>query len=171
MKLNIGCGKEIKEGFDGIDNRDFGQRFNIDVRDGLPFEDESVDEVYSRNFLICLTNLGGKYERVRFLNELYRILKPSGFATILVPSWNSSSYSDPSFQEPLHEGSLFFLNKKWREENSPESDVYTCDFEATWGYNLHPSLNIRNMEYQQFAVGNYCNSTMDTIINLKKRVS
>lgn len=169
MKINIGCGKEIKEDFDGLDIKDFGQKYIHDVRLGLPFDNNSIDEVYSRHFLVCLTNYGEKFERVKFFNELYRILKSGASATLLVPSWNSAGYANPEFQEPLYEGSLFYLNKTWRVENAKEIDIYTCDFEATWGYNLHPSITTRNMEYQQFAVSNYCNSTLDIIINLKRR--
>jgi SAM-dependent methyltransferase len=168
MKLDIGCGKTIKEGFEGLDKIEFGQKYICDVRNGLPFEDNSIDEIYSRHFLIYLTNFGEKFERVKFFNELYRVMKQDATASIFVPTWNSSSYGNPEFQEPLYEGSLFYLRKKWREENSKETTIYTCDFDATWGYNLHPSVATRNMEYQQFAVSNYCNATVDVIINLKK---
>ena len=168
MKIDIGCGKALKEGFEGLDKNDYGQKFVWDVLNGLPFDNESIDEVYSRHFLIYLTNYGNKFERVKFFNELYRVMKQESTATIIVPSWNSSSYGNPEFQEPLYEGSLFYLRNKWREENSKETTIYTCDFDATWGYNLHPSIVNRNMEFQQFAVSSYCNATLDIIINLKK---
>jgi hypothetical protein len=170
IKINLGCGKEIKEGFDGVDIVDFGQKHILDIRKGLPFKDNSVDEVYSRYFVPCLTNYGNKFERVKFFNELYRVMKPDAIATIIVPAWNAAGgYGNPTFQEPLYEGALLFLNKEWRGTNVPEFSQYTCDFEPTWGYNMHPSIIARNQEYQQFALTNYCNSALDLLINLKKK--
>ena len=170
VKLNIGCGKEIKEGFEGLDIIDFGQKYIADAKQKLPFEDNSVDEIYSRYFVQCLTNYGGKFERAQFFNELYRIMKVDAIATIIVPAWNSAGgYGNPTFQEPLYEGSLFFLNKLWRETNAPDITVYVCNFDPTWGYNMHPNLITRNQEFQQFALSNYCNAALDLMINLKKR--
>lgn len=169
-KINIGCGKEVKEGFDGFDIIDYGQLYVKDVRNGLPFKDDSIDEAYSRHLVPCLTNFNEKYERVAFFNELWRVLKPNAIATLIIPVWNANgSYGNPTFQEPFYEGSLFFLNKEWRTLNSPDVTQYTCDFDPTWGYALNPNLTIRNQEYQQFALANYCNASTDLIITLKKR--
>lgn len=171
MKLNLGCGKEVKEGFEGVDVIDFGQQFKLDLRNAWPWEDESIDEVYSRYMLPCLTNLSGINERIKFFNELYRILKPNAICTLIVPAWNSAGNGHPHFQEPVKEGDFFFLNKDWRTVNAPEVTEYTCDFEATWGYNMHPSIVTRNQEYQQFALSNYCNAALDLMITLKKKVA
>ena len=170
VKIDIGCGKNCKDGFDGIDIIDFGQKHVYDVRKGLLYDDDTVDEAFSRYFVPCLSNLGRRFERVAFFNDLYRVLKPNATATIIVPSWNAAGgYGHPHFQEPLYEGGLFFLNKAWREVNAPEVTEYTCDFDPTWGYNMHPNLTARNQEYQQFALSNYCNAALDIMITLKKR--
>ena len=178
VKLNLGSGKEIKEGFDGVDIRDFGQKYIHDIRNGLTvlatgahdserLGDESVDEVYTRYFLPILT----KQERMSFFNELYRILKPNAIATIIIPNWNSAGgYGHPDFKDPIYEGFFYFLSKKWREENAPDVDDLTCNFEVTWGYNMHPNLLVRNQEYQQFAISNYCNAGVDIIATAKKVV-
>jgi SAM-dependent methyltransferase len=169
-KINIGCGRETKEGFDGIDIIDYGQKHIVDVRKGLPFKNNTIDEVYSRHFLICLTNFNEKYDRVKFFNELFRVMKPGSIATLIIPSWNAAGgYANPTFQEAFYEGVLYFLNKDWRTANNPEVTLYTCDFDPTWGYSLHPALATRNQEYQQFAIANYCNASTDIMITLKKR--
>lgn len=79
MKINIGC-NEWK--LDGFINIDIDPNVNPDmVADGmnLPFENESVDEIYAGHMLehYALTE--------KPLNEWYRVLKPGGKITITVP--------------------------------------------------------------------------------------
>lgn len=84
LKLNIGCGDQKKEGFEGIDIIDFGQKHILDVREGLPFEDETVDAIRHEHFLEHLT----PDEAVDFMNECWRVLKKSenrGVMHIIVP--------------------------------------------------------------------------------------
>jgi hypothetical protein len=49
------------------------------------------------------------------------------------------------------------------------SQGYSCDFDATWGYGLNPSLHARNTEYQQFALNNYKEAAMDIHATLTRR--
>lgn len=167
VKLNVGCGKALQEGFEGLDIIDFGQKYKCDARKKLPFKDDEVSAVYTRNFVPILT----KPERSKFFNELYRILKPGGTVTLVVPAWNSAGgYGHPHFKEEIKEEYFYFLNKAWREANAPEVVELTCNFDPTWGYNMHPSIVTRNQEYQQFALSNYCNSALEIMITLKKAV-
>ena len=73
LKLDIGCGKNKAPGFHGVDSLDFeGVDTVLDVRQTpWPWEDNSVDEVHSSHFVEHLTNP----ERVKFWNELYRVMK------------------------------------------------------------------------------------------------
>ena len=171
LKVDIGCGKNTygMEGYVGLDITDFGQKYIHDVKQGLPFEDNSVDEVYTRYFIPTLTDHGGLYERAKFYNELHRVMKDNASCTIVVPNWNSAGgYGNPTFQEPLYEGSLYFLNKEWRELNAPECTMLSCNFNPTWGYNMNPNIQVRNLEYQQFALSNYSNAATEIMITLKK---
>ena len=74
IRLNLGCGEQRIDGYIGIDIRDCGQEMIWDIRDGLPFPDGSVDEVYSCHFLEHLTD----DESMDLLREIYRVLKPKG---------------------------------------------------------------------------------------------
>jgi SAM-dependent methyltransferase len=168
MRLNLGSGKEVREGFDGVDKIDFGQQY---IKDVFPFlkklKADSVDEAYSRYLLPCFT----KGEINIFFNELCRVLKPGATFTLILPAWNAAGgYGHPHFQTEIKEGFFYFLNKDWRVANAPEVTDLTCDFDPTWGYNMHPAIVTRNQEYQQFALSNYCNSALDIICTLKKRV-
>ena len=167
MKINIGCGKEVRDGFDGLDIVDFGQSYTCDVRHGLPFKDGEINEVYSRHLLPCLT----KAEINEFFNELYRVMEDGASFTLILPAWNANGgYGHPHFITEIREGFFYFLSKEWRETNAPEVTELNCNFETTWGYNMHPSIVSRNTEYQQFALANYCNSALDIVCTLKKKV-
>lgn len=66
----------------------------VEVKDGdvrnLPFEDSIFDVVLSR---AVLRNLKGKEERERAIEEIMRVLKPSGqVGLILVDSWHLGEY-------------------------------------------------------------------------------
>jgi hypothetical protein len=46
---------------------------------------------------------------------------------------------------------------------------YTCDFDATWGFGMHPEVASRNQEYQQFAMTFYTEAVQDVVVTLVKR--
>ena len=175
VKLDLGCGKNPKPGFEGVDNIKFDEVTHVcDLSiPGWPFEDNSVEEVHCSHFV---EHLSGR-ERIQFANELHRILAPGGKATIIVPHWASCrAYGDMTHQwPPVSEFWFFYLSKEWRAGNCPHDDIewnpqgYSCDFQATWGYSMNPSLNARNQEFQQFALSNYKEAAQDIIATLIKR--
>jgi SAM-dependent methyltransferase len=198
IRLDIGCGKNKREGFVGLDQFamdgvDVVCKLNTRVwtftdlpkeplNEGVivpnptkglfMFSDNSVDEVHSSHFLEHLTGS----ERVFFFNELYRIMKPGAKATIITPHWASNrAYGDFTHQwPPVSEMSFFYLSKNWRDTQAPHTDSvwntegYNCNFEATWGYGMRQDLIVRNMEYQQFAMQNYKEAIQDMHATLVK---
>jgi len=74
IKLNLGCGGQRIDDYIGIDIRDIGQKMIWDIRDGLPFPDNSVDEVYSCHFIEHLT----EDESIELFHEIYRVLRVRG---------------------------------------------------------------------------------------------
>lgn len=187
-KLDIGCGPNKREGFAGVDWYPFpGVDHIFDVaNEGAPwpFEDGSVDEVFSSHFLEHLDARGRCY----FANELFRIMKPGAKATIVVPHWSSNrAYGDPTHQwPPISEMWPLYLNKLWRmgndaatppvPGNAPHSDKkwlpwgYDCDFDSmSTPCGLHPIANGRNQEWLQFAVTAYKEIITDMMITLTRR--
>jgi len=173
MKLDIGCGKNKKEGFIGVDQYAMeGVDVVMDVRQKWSYDDNSVEEVHCSHFLEHLTGP----ERVRFYNELFRVLKPGAKATIITPHWASNrAYGDPTHQwPPVAEMAFYYLKQEWRNSQAPHTDAkwnpdgYSCDFDATWGYSFAPDLGMRNQEYVQFALQNYKEAAQDMIATLIK---
>jgi len=156
IKLDLGCGKNKKPGFIGVDVMKFD---GVDVVHNLgdpswawPWSDNSVEEVHASHFIEHLK----PGERQHFANELFRVLKPGATATIITPHWNSPrAYGDLTHAwPPVCEWWYLYLSKAWREQNAPHNEGYMCDFpQPTIGYSPNPGYCAgRNQEYVQEAV-------------------
>lgn len=175
IRLDIGCGKNKKPGHIGLDIRAFD---GVDVvlnvgREKWPYEDGAVTEVHASHFVEHLD----AFERIHFVNECYRVLIPDGKATIITPHWSSGrAYGDLTHQwPPVAEMWYYYLDPKWREINAPHTDIrwnpngYKCHFDCTWGYALHPTLLVRNAEFQQWALNFYREAAQDLHATLTAR--
>ncbi len=78
--LNIGCGQQKLDGFVNIDLDPMAD-LQIDVRGGLPFDDNSVAGIYSEHFLEHLSQAEG----IAFMRECRRALKYDGVLRIAMP--------------------------------------------------------------------------------------
>ena len=174
IRLDIGCGPNKREGFIGVDCIKFP---NVDVVMNLngPWQwpDNSVEEIHCSH---CIEHFDG-VERVHIYNEMSRVLKPGGKATIIAPFWSSGrAYGDPTHKWPPISGfSFFYLLKAWRMQNAPHTDAehldkgYNCDFDVTWGFSVHPQIATRNQEFQQFALTFYAEAAQDVVATLIKK--
>lgn len=182
LKLNLGSGPTKMEGFLSVDAIKFPEVDIVaDLTKKWPWANESVEEVHCSHTVEHLTAM----QRVHFVNELYRVLIPDGKATIITPHWSSCrAYGDPTHQwPPISEFWFYYLSKEWRlgnkeknlPGNAPHTDAiyikngFACNFEATWGYSLHPAVQIRNQESQQFMVQFYKDAAMDVMATLTKK--
>lgn len=168
LKIDLGCGKNPREGFVGVDSRNFGQPIVADLRERWPWDDGSVEEAHCSHFVEHLDAV----ERVHFANELYRVLKPGATAQVIVPHWCSPrAYGDLTHKwPPVSEWWFLYLNKGWRETNAPHNDGYTCDFEITYGYALRQDIAMRNDQgYTQYAMANYKDACQDILSTWKKK--
>lgn len=180
VKLDLGCGTNKREGFIGVDSIAFeGVDIVADLNERWPFEDQSVDEVHSSHTVEHLT----AEQRVHYVNELYRVLKVGAKATIICPHWASCrAYGDPTHQwPPISEFWFYYLSREWRlggknnPPQAPHTDIkywdkgFDCDFEATWGYGVHPNIQTRNQEFQEFAVNYYKEAVQDIHATLTRR--
>jgi len=92
MKLNLGCGRDIRKGWINLDIK---KRQGVDVVHDLnelplPFDDNSFD------FILC-NDILEHIEYIPLMDELHRILKKGGFLKIRVPHFTSSlNYGDPT---------------------------------------------------------------------------
>ena len=93
--LNLGSGFRKIDGWINIDNRkECDPDLLCDVEAGLPFEDNSVDEVRCWDFLEHIH----MDKTVFVMEEIYRVLKPEGRLEFFVPSTDGRG----AFQDPYH---------------------------------------------------------------------
>jgi hypothetical protein len=180
LRIDFGCGKNKRDGFLGVDVLDFA---GVDIKlnagkDKWPWKDGSVDEIYASHFLEHLLPA----ERIHFVNELHRVLKApvysngmlvSGFATVITPHWASQrAYGDLTHVwPPVSEFWFYYLDKDWRAINAPHNQDYKCHLSVTWGYNMHPEVQLRNSEYQQNAMKFWKEACADTIAQITRKES
>ena len=85
LKLNVGCGTDYKKGWVNIDNNSDENieklDLNWDLRNPLPFEDNSVDYIFHEHFQEHLT----PEEGIKITKDLMRVLKPDGVLRIATP--------------------------------------------------------------------------------------
>jgi predicted SAM-dependent methyltransferase len=89
VKIDVGCGTRKKDGCIGIDKTKYEEvDIQLDCRfNPLPFENDSVDYIYTSHFLEHLS-----FEEVLYImNEFYRVLKPGKILDVIVP--HGFSYS------------------------------------------------------------------------------
>jgi SAM-dependent methyltransferase len=201
LKLDLGCGKNKQPGYLGVDRRKFegvdavtdltgigkwefdrdfivthfGEDYWTSGNNTLP--DSCVEAAHCSHFLEHLNHNSASPQRVRFMNELYRVLIPGGTATVITPHWASNrAYGDFTHADkPVSEMFYYYVSKEWRSVNAPDNDIewnedgYSCDFEATWGYSLHPEIQVRNQTQQTFALTFYKESAQDLHATLKAK--
>lgn len=166
IRLDLGCGSNKKPGFIGVDIAEFpGVDCVADLRQGLPYEADSVAEIHSSHFFEHLE----WPERVALFNDIYRVLVVGGTAQIITPDWaHACMYGDPTHKSPMSGWYPLYLNKDWRAVNAPHT-AYNCDFDFTIAGSWDDWLTPRNMELKTFAMARYINSQRDLIVNLTKK--
>lgn len=81
IKLDLGCGTKKREGYVGLDRREHGQDVLWDVRHGLPFSDNSVEEILAHHFLehVGISDLDDLFY------EMWRVCKHEAVVKTVTP--------------------------------------------------------------------------------------
>lgn len=168
--LDLGCG----------DNKISAEHFGIDIAptkaaDAVldltqfpwPIDDEAADAIHCSHFFEHLTGA----QRMPFMDECWRIMRPAMQMVIIVPYWSSMrAIQDPTHAwPPVCETSFLYFNKKWRDDNKLSHYPIKCDWDFSYGYALDSDLMVRNMEFQQFATKHYIQAINDLQVTLTKR--
>ncbi|MCJ7747939.1 MAG: class I SAM-dependent methyltransferase [Desulfobacterales bacterium] len=104
LKLNLGSGYQKLDGFVNIDFRpETNPDLCIDVIKGLPYEDNSVDEVRAFDFLEHIPT----DKTITVIEEIYRVLKADGRFESFIPSTDGRG----AFQDPTHRS--FWNRNSW----------------------------------------------------------
>ena len=166
LKVDLACGQNKQEGFVGVD---IAKLPGVDIVHNLevypwPFEDNSVDEVFCSHYVEHTPCL------MKFMNELYRIMKVGAKCTVLAPYYTSMRcWQDPTHLRAISEASFLYYNKQWRLENKLDHYPITCDFDFSYGYVITQEWATRNEEARLFAIKHYWNVVSDIQVTLVKK--
>lgn len=113
LKLEVGCGptwitKRID--FIGLDKLDFGQEIVWDVEQGIPLPDNSCEEIFCEHTLEHVVDLMG------VMDEFWRVLKPEGKLTAIVPHKDNEKALVPTHVRLMDEETFRAFEE---EENRP----------------------------------------------------
>ena len=120
MKIYLGAGKDSKEGFVNVDRHPFpGVDYICDIaKEKLPFEDNSVEYVYTQDFMEHIP----PESKIFVINEIWRVLKNGGKMEHYIP--NAGSRND--FGSPTH---LSHWNLQQFDHFNVDSYRYDVDHE------------------------------------------
>jgi len=115
IKVNLGSGEDYKEGWVNVD---INTNSNPDIIHNLaifpyPFEDEEAEEVMLNMVLEHLKDTH------KVMAEVYRILKPGGKVSIIVPHYlHMSAWSDPDHKKAFAPNTFRYYDPKYGYANS-----------------------------------------------------
>ncbi len=166
LKLNLASGDNPAEGFLNVD---ITKLPTVDKVVNLekfpwPWKDNSVDEV------ICSHYVEHTPDLIKFMEELYRILKPGAKAFISCPYYSSMRcWQDPTHKRAMSEASMLYFNKGWRDSNKLAHYGITADFDFSYSYAMDPIWAQKSEEARAFAIRHYNNVVNDIQYILVKK--
>jgi predicted SAM-dependent methyltransferase len=131
-KIDCGCSDQKKEGYIGIDIDEWGQEIRWDLRDGIPFPDESVSDINVCHFMEHLTNQESK----AFIREAQRVLINNGTLTARHPH-----VKHPTAFYPDHES--FWNEQRVESINGNEPG---WEIEYNFSDNFEHSFQLKKVE-------------------------
>lgn len=131
ISVDLGCGARKREGYIGLDSASLeGVDIVCNIEEGLPFEDNSVDIIWSSFMFEHVSN------PIFLFQELFRICKNDAIIEFRVPYYQSiSQYKDPTHKTIITPETMqYFTNDKW----------YGSD------YGINTNFKTLNVEYEYF---------------------
>lgn len=134
IKLDIGCGSHLQEGFVGIDVQDF-KNPNIIKHDmeviPWPLPDECARLVMASHVAEHIDR--HKFGFIKWMNEVWRICEFDATFMIAVPYAGSPGYwQDPTHVNPLTENTWFYFDPLARDGNGNLINFYKFYRPAPW---------------------------------------
>lgn len=117
IKLHVGCGTKYFDGWINIDNNSDNNIQKLDLnwnlRNPLPFDNNTVDFIFNEHFLEHLTAEDG----LRTLMDFKRVLKPTGVLRIAMPD--------------LADLIKLYNNENWKKDYAKFIETFKLDFVKT----------------------------------------
>jgi len=166
LKLDLACGQNRQEGYFGVDIAP-GDKVDavVDLEQyPWPIESDSAEDIVCSHYIEHTSDL------IKFMDEVYRILKPGGKIKVIAPYYTSiRCWQDPTHKHAISDATFLYYNKGWREANKLDHYNIKCDFDFTYGYDMNSQWANRSDEARNFAITHYWNVVNDIHVVLTKR--
>ncbi|MCC6740528.1 MAG: hypothetical protein IT452_15895, partial [Planctomycetia bacterium] len=153
--------------------------------------DNSVDELFCSHFVehipMCYVTPKGEYVHVptspedkdlffAFFDECWRILKPGGFFTLVLPALRSNrAFQDPTHRRFIPSETFLYLHAGWRTANKLDHFGVKCRFVAPVGDGI-PAVDgqvsmeegVRAPEVQAVRFNTLWNTVADWVVRMRK---
>ena len=160
MKLNIGCGNDIREGWINLDRYPINDKvtyFEINI---FPYEwkDGSIDEIYCSHVLEHTNKVDV------IIHEFTRILKPGGILHIKLPVFSNGWKHRGWYHVKTYFHSLYGANWKAKTTDSHESSIYSnCNYDLIF---FKKNLKFKGINYIYWLIGSMINRFVSWIYSI-----
>lgn len=176
LKLDLACGQNPREGFEGVDIYPGAKHVMNVLTFPWPWDTSSVDEIHCSHFLehipmIYVNEFGtevpcgsswpnpktGVQEPAqdllfRFMDEVYRVLKPGGIMTIIVPNArHNRAFQDPTHRRFFVAETFFYFFKAFRDMNKLDHYNVKSNFGSVGEPGVPDVVPIIPIEYNALA--------------------
>lgn len=164
-----------------------------------PFEENSVDEVHCAHYiehikhdnvaldLRKIVNESNSFEEfkikvneesffrpkdgfIKFMNELYRIMKPGSKATLIAPYYSAmGSFGDPTHTRGICDFTAYYYNKEYREAMLLNHYGIETDFDVKFSYGISNDMTLKSEEVRNHAFMHELNTVDQIIFEFIKR--
>jgi hypothetical protein len=186
IKLDLGCGLNPREGFEGVDLYGDKAKHKVDLfKFPWPFVDNSVDEISCSHLLEHIpareveerdlinaadTHYLGADMFFAFMDECWRILKVGAWMNIVVPSGRSDrAFWDPTHRRFLMQTTFLYFAEGWRIINGLEHYRVACNFGVDIGHTQPAEEGLRAAEVQGERLRTLWNVTVDWVAKMQKQ--
>lgn len=179
LKLDLGSGQSPRDGFEGVDiAKAPGVTHVLNLwQFPWPWADNSVDELHCSHFVehIPMEYVGdahttpgkvnphlGKDLLFAFFDECFRILKPEGTMTVIVPAARSNrAFQDPTHRRFIVAETFCYLSEEWRKGNRLDHYGVKCNFIGNVTHTMLMEESTRSAEAQNLRFNHYWNTILD----------
>jgi len=184
LKLDLACGQNVREGYEGVDFVKTPQvKYVVNLlKFPFPWDNNSVEAIHCSHFIEhipqCYVTPDNEYVLVptspedkdlffAFFDECYRILAPNGQMTVIAPSARSNrAWQDSTHRRAIVAETFLYLNADWRKMNKLDHYNVQCHF----GINVNPTvpaeLTLFSPEVQARRFNCEWNTTIDWVAQL-----
>lgn len=174
--IDLACGNNKRQNFKGIDiAKTEDTDYVVDLtKYPWPIESESVEELFCSHYLEHIPHdINNPYDSrdglIQFMDEVYRILKPGGKCTIIVPYLTSvRAFQDPTHVRYICKETFQYFNKAWISAWGLEHYNINSNFDATFSYFITNDLVLKSKEIREHAFNKEWNAIDDLQVELIK---